>query len=802
MRELRFAIRRLLQAPLFTAVAVITLALGIGANSAIFSVINAVLIRALPYPDEGRLVLMYGTAQDGGQNSLAPSDFLEVQRASKLVTAVAAWREWPFNVRTGDLPERVNGAVISADFFTVLDVAPQLGRLPEAAGAGRLSTNEVVISDSYWRTNLGARPGIIGSTLNIGGEPVAVVGVMPPGFDVPLGTQIWRPSPFAIPPHPLFPTDDPSARTDTHYFETLARVRPGVPVQTALAEASMVMRRIGGRQGADTRYKAAEFVTLHEDRVGESRSALLVLFGAAAVLLLIACTNLANLLLARTASRSREQLVRAALGASKWQLVRESLAESLALSALGGAAGLGVAVWGVASLRAFAPGNLTTLIDASPDVRVLAFTGAAALLTGLAFGVGPALHGAKGDLASGMRDGGRGAGGSRARNRVRNALAVTEIALACVLAIGAGLLVKAFIQVQRVPEGFDPRGVFTAAIALPAAKYPDPARRAAFVSQALERIAALPQVTAAGIVSRLPLNPGASSSNLVVFGREERPDDPNPDYLTASPGYFNSMSIPVIAGRDFDVRDVIGAPSVAIINAATAARFWPGQSALGKRIQIRDTLWREVVGVTQDVRQHLLERSPNVALYIPYAQDPWSSATLVAHTTGDPAALTHSVERVIHALDADQPLSSARTMDQVVLRSLGARRFTLALIGLFTAIALVLAAVGVYGVIAYGVAQRTREVGVRIALGALPRDVVRLVVGDGLRLALFGVGVGLFAAVLLAPALQSLLYAVTPRDPATFSVVAATVAAVALLASWLPAHRASQVDPIVALREE
>jgi putative ABC transport system permease protein len=541
---------------------------------------------------------------------------------------------------------------------------------------------------------------------------------------------------------------------------------------------------------------------VHEDRVGESRPALLVLLGAAGVLLLIASVNLANLLLARAATRSREWLVRSALGAGRWQLAKEQLIESVMLSVMGGGAGLLVAIWGVASLRALAPFDLQSLIDPAPDWRVLGFTAVVSLVTGIAFGVAPVLQTAKNDLAAGIREGGRGAVDSRGRRRVRNVLAVSEVALACILAVGAGLLVKAFVRVQSVSEGFEPGGVVTMAITLPQSKYPDDARRAAFTNQVLTRIGALPGVTAAGAISRLPLNPGSSRSDLTVDGREQRPDDPSPDYLVATPDYFKSLAIPVTRGRAFNERDLATAPPVAIVTAGTAQRFWGTQDVIGKRIKIRSDAWREVVGVVAEVRQHALDRSPIPAVYIPYAQDSWAFYTVAVHGGANAASLVAPIEREIHAVDADQAVYNVRTMDEVVARSLAARRFMLTLISLFSTIALILAAVGVYGVIAYGVAQRTREMGVRIALGALPLDVVRLVVGDGMLMAGAGVVAGLTGAIFLAPVLQKMLFAVEPRDPATFIAVGGMVVAVALLASWIPARRAARVDPMEALREE
>ena len=803
MTDFRLALRRLARTPLFTIVAILTLALGIGANSAIFSVIDATLIKPLPYPNEGHVLFIEMRYPNGDGGSLSPTDFIEMRRESRAFDAVAGYREWSFNVRTAGEPQRVDGVIVTADFFRVLGVAPELGRIPDALGPDLLKQDEVVISDGFWRSDLGGRADVLGSTLSISGEPTVIVGVMPPGFDEPVGTRIWRASAYVVPANPLHPGVDPSGYSDSHWFETIARVRASLTVDAAVADAGAVARRIGEKNTEqDQRFTGVVLTTLHQDRVGDSRMPLYVLLGASGVLLLIACVNLANLQLARAAAHARDRVVRAALGAGRWRLAREQLVESLLLAIAGGLAGLFVASWGVASLRAFAPAAIRSLIDPSPDLRVIAFTGVIALLTAAAFGVGPALIDARRDLAAGVREGGRGSGETRARRRVRSALATAEIALASLLAIGAGLLVRTFAELQLVNEGFETRGVLTAFVSVPAAKYPTPEQRAAFAGAVLERVRALPQVTAASFISRLPLNPGASRSDITIAGRARQPDDPNPDYLTATPGYFASLGIPIVEGRDFDAHDALGSTPVAILSLATAKHFWPSESAIGKRVQIRDSLWREVVGVVSDVRQHLPEKAPIPAAYIPFAQDPWANATIVVRSAGDPATLTRALEREVRAVDPDQPLSSVRTMTEVVSRSLAERRFTLTLIGLFTAIALLLAAVGVYGVIAYGIAQRTREMGVRIALGALPADVVRLVVRDGLILAGAGVGAGLVASLALAPVLRSMLYAITPRDPATLVAVAITVGVVALLASWIPARRASRLDPEQALRSD
>ncbi len=801
MNDIKLAFRRLIKSPLFTGVAILTLALGIGANSAVFSVVNAVLLRPLPYPDEGQADDAL-PARRRRRGDVLSSGLRELRARQPAHHACGRFPSWTFNVGAGGRPEKADGAMVTAGFFKTLGVSPEQGRWPEETSPGRLNTGEVVISDGYWRSSLGGRANVLGTVIELNGEPVAIVGVMPPGYDFPVGAEIWRPSPFAVPPTPLRPTEDVSTESDTHYFESIGRVRSDVSIEAARAEASGIVNRNARIENGKPEFDGATLITIHEDRVGDSRAALLLLVGAAGVLLLIASVNLANLLLARAASRSREWLVRSALGAGRWQLAKEQLIESVMLALLGGGAGLLIATWGVASLRSLAPFDLQWLINASPDWRVVGFTMAVAIATGIAFGVGPALQTARGDIATGMREGGRGAVDSRARRRVRDTLAVSEVALACVLAVGAGLLVKAFVSVQNVSEGFETHGVVTMALMLPQVKYPDGDRRAAFVDQMVPAIAALPQVTSVGVISRLPLNPGASRSDLKIEGRETRPDDPNPDYLVASPGYFKALSIPIVRGRDFDERDRLNAAQVAIVTASTAQRFWGKTDVLGARIQIRDDRWRTVVGVVADVRQHELDRKPIPGVYLPYDQDAWANFTIAVRGTGDAASMTGPIERAIHALDADQAVFAIRTMDEVVSRSLAARRFTLMLISLFTAVALALAAVGVYGVIAYGVAQRTREMGVRVALGALPSDVVRLVVRDGMLVAGAGVAAGLLLALALAPVLKAMLYAVQPRDPVTFLAVGGMVAVVALLASWIPARRASRVDPLEALREE
>jgi len=801
--DIRLAIRQLIRAPGFAAVVILTLALGIGANTAIFSVVDAVLLRPWAYPDADRVVVVYGQTKNEDEIDPVPADFLMLRERSHTLQHISGYREWAFNVRMSDRTDQVSGAAVTADFFAMLDVKPLRGRALTPDATGRLAMGEGVISESFWRGRLNAAHDVLGQTLIVDGRPVTIVGVMPAAFKLPAGTELWLPSAYPVPPHPLHPERDPSALRDTHFFHTMARLAPGADAAAARAEVQALLHASAVGHSEEEPVTGALLRPIRADQTGDSAPALLILFGAAGVLLLIACANLGNLFLAEATSRHREWTVRTALGAGRWRLVRQRLVGSLMLSFLGGAAGLLVAVWGVALLQAGAPDDIAGLIDATPDLRVLTFTAVIALATGLAFGVGPVLLADRIELAQGLRAGGRGAGDSVGRRRMRALLVVTEVSLAFVLAIGAGLLGKAFARLQGVETGLNPDRVLTAGLVLPASKYPDGAAQLRFTDQVLDRLRALPGISAASVISRLPFNPGSSSRSIEIEGRDPSAQDLSPDYLTAAPQYLQSMGITLLGGREFTSRDGATAPGVAVVSQELARVAWPNENAIGQRLRIGgDSIWHEVVGVAADVHQHGLDRKPRPTLYIPYAQDPWNRLTVVARTTGTVSAATLPVTAAIHAVDRDLAVSALRPMDEVVSASLGARRFNLTLIGLFAASALLLATLGIYGVVSYTVAQRSREVGIRMAVGAAPGQVVAMIMRQGAGMAVGGVLIGLGAALVLTPLLRGLLYAITPTDLRTYAEAGGIILGVALIACYMPARRATRVDPAVVLRSE
>jgi putative ABC transport system permease protein len=549
LHDLKLALRSLSRTPGFTAVVVLTLALGIGANTAIFSVVDAVLLRPLAYHDADRVVVVYGRNPGDDEVSPVPADFVDLRARTRTLEHVAGYREWAFNLRDGDRTEQVQGAMVTADFFRLLGVTPALGRMLTPDGSGRLPGGEVMISDRYWRTRMGASPDVLGRVLLVDGQPFTVVGVMPAAFTLPGDARLWLPSPYAVPPYPLRPNVDPSGRRDTNYFNTIARVKAGSTMEQARAEVFAILGDLAKQHGDDTPVVGATLLPIRVHQVGDSKLALLILFGASAVLLLIACANLANLFLADATSRQREWTVRAALGAGQWRLVRERLVGSLLLAGAGGLCGLLVAIWGVALLQAMAPDEIGAMIESTPDLRVLAFTAVVSLLTGLAFGIGPVLRSARSDLAGALREGSRGAGDSIGRRRVRGLLVISEVALAFVLAIGAGLLGKAFVRVQGVATGLDADRVQTIGLTLPASSYGESARQAEFVRALIERLDALPGVGSASVISRLPLNPGSSSRSIVLEGRNGAAgQELEPDYLTSGPAYLKTMGIALRGG--------------------------------------------------------------------------------------------------------------------------------------------------------------------------------------------------------------------------------------------------------------
>jgi putative ABC transport system permease protein len=805
-RDIRFGIRMLVKNPAFTAVAVLTLALGIGANTAIFSVIDAALLRPLPYPNADRIVVLYQLDQDKQTDNPAPADFLDLRKQSSSFAYLAAHRGLPFNLSGNGQPERVEGAVVTSDFFAALGVRAVQGRTiqPDLDPPG--GTSVAVLGYGLWQRRFGGDANIVGRAIEVDGVSRIVVGIMPPGFAFPAGTELWTSSRFAAVPHPLRPTEDPSALRDSHYFESFGRLKPSVTLAQATTEVDTITKRLKQQYGDKEEGFGATLIPLRQDLVGETRPALLILLGAVALVLLIACVNVANIILARGASRQKEMALRIALGAGRFHLLRHLLVESLLLALAGGALGILLALWGLAPLRALVP---TDMIGGAPialDSRVLLFTLFASLASGVLFGLIPGSRLLGTDLNVSLQEGGRGsAGGGRAR-RMRSALVVTEIAMAAVLLIAAGLLLRSFSRLLNVPEGFNPDHVLSLQMALPQARYPKPGDRVAFLKNTLERVDSLPGIASASAISRLPLNPGNSSRSVEIEGRTAPPSgDIAPDYLVVTADYFQTLGVPLLAGRTFTDRDDANALPVAIVSEATARHFWPGQDVIGKHFRGAcgdDKTWCQVVGVVGDIKQHHLEQASKLAVYVPFLQDPWAFFALVVRTKLEPASAASAVEGAIHSVDADEPVYNVRSMRDVEAASLSPQRLQIALIGLFAALALILACMGIYGVMAYSVAQRTNEIGVRMALGAQTGNVLGLVLGEGLRLALLGAAIGLAGSFFAARLLSGMLFGVTPSDPFTFASVAVVLVAVAMVACYVPARRATRVDPLVALRYE
>ena len=797
-QDVRYALRTLARNPGFAIAAALTLALGIGANTAIFSVINAVLVRPLPFPEPDRLVMVYARNETGDPQSLGPADFLDVRLQAQSFERLAAMREGSFNLVGRERPEIVYGAVVTADFFPLVGSRAIAGRtlLPGRDDPG--GARNVVLGARLWQSRFGSDPSLVGKSVSIDGEPHTVVGIMPADFELPAGAEMWLSSRFAVPPHPLRPAADPSAGRDTHYIEVVGRLARGVSRASADAEVHAILVRLKRQYGDKEGSIGGSVVSLHEDLVGSARPALVVLLGAVTLLLLIACSNVANIVLARGTSRQREIAIRSALGAGRLRLVRQLLTESAVLAAVGGGLGLLLAVAAMAPLRAMVPSGLLVGSRLALDTRVLLFTAAISMASGTLFGLFPALQLARRDVIGTLKETGRGLAGSRA-NRTRSLLVVTEIALAAVLLLGAGLLIRSFERLLSVPHGFDADGLITGRLTLPAGRYPEPSTRLSAVQGMLEKVRALPGTTSAAVVSRLPLNQGASRRGVDIEGFPDLSF--SPDYQVVSGDYFRAMAIPILQGRVFEDRDRAGGPGAIIVSESLARKFFPNRDALGRRMKVGlGDEWSSVVGVVGDVRQHRLEEKSVPTVYVPYSQDPWPVLTLVARTRMPPEKAAIGLAAAVRSIDPDQALSRVRPMRQVMSESVSAQRLRMVLLALFAFLALVLACVGLYGVMAYSVAQRSREIGIRMALGADSRRVLRLVVGQGLKLALGGLGAGLLLSIGFGRLMSSLLFDVRPTDAATFLGISLLLAAVAFLATSVPAWRATRVDPAVVLR--
>ncbi|AFE09299.1 ABC transporter permease [Corallococcus coralloides DSM 2259] len=800
--DLRYAWRSLKNAPGFVAVAVLTLALGIGANSAVFSVVKGVLLTPPPFTQPERLVLLAPNFDAFGLKEVSNSvpEYRDMTTHTRAFSSLAAFRNDDMTLTAEESPRRLRVVVATASFLPTLGVTPVLGRgfTQEEETPGR--DQVVILTDTAWRTLYAKDPEVLGRVLRLDGVPRTVVGVLPPGGVYPEDME-------AVLPLAPTPEQQEESRRGNRFLNVLARLKPGMTLDTARAD----LVRMGDARPTDlvSRYRewgwSMSVKPLEDQIVGGVRETLWLLWGAVGFVLLVACSSVANLLLARAVSRGREVSIRAALGAGRLRLVAQFLTESLVLSLVAGAVGLLLALWGTDALVATVGEGLPRAQGVKLDVASVLFTLGVSVLTGVLFGLVPALQASRVDLHAAMREGAR-ATGSHRTGRLRAALVVAQVSLALVLLVGAGLFVRSFLALQRVDAGFAPDGVLTGQLALPKVQYPDPAKQAAFLQALLPRLQALPGVESAGLTNLLPLGGSADRS----FDIEGRPRQPGAqwkavEFRAATPGYLNALRVHLRQGRLLEDSDGPGAPWVVVINRSFADLFWPKGDALGQRVKLhgQDMQWTTVVGIVDDLREWGLDVPSRPAAYYSLSQLPDVSMGLAVRVkSGDPEALRAQVEAEVRAVDADLPLFDVSSLTRRMDQSTGPRRLSALVMGLFAGVALLLAALGLSGVIAFSVSQRTRELGIRMALGAARGDVLRLVLAQGLRLSLTGVAVGLCLSLGLARLLGSLLYGVSADDPWTFGGVALLLTGVALGASWLPARRATRVDPIIALRAD
>jgi putative ABC transport system permease protein len=800
LRDIRYGLRMLRKNLGFTVVALVALMLGIASTTVIFSVINSVLLRPLPYPDADRIVTIEQTVRATGatRDAVSPANFLDWQKQNNVFVAMAASRGWQGNLSEGDAPERLRVTMATASLFQVFAVNPILGRGLQRADEQPGRANVCVLSQALWQRRFGSDRNIRGHEIVFDGQPRTVIGVMPANFSPDEYGELWVPSPFGVPTHSLRPNLDPRQMRDSNFLDSYALLKPGVTLQQAQAEMSAIMARLEKDYPNENMGEGIIVTPLHEEKVSGLRPALFMLGGAVGFLLLIGCANVANLQLARGAAREREVSIRAALGADRKRLVRQLLTENVLLSLIGGALGVLVAAWAVPILMAMAPPDLSVFKEVTLDRGVLVFSLIVSILTGVLFGLAPAFQASLANPNDSLGEGERGSSASHSRSR--SLLITTEVGLTLVLLMAAGLMIKSFSKLMRVDPGFQPQGLLVFDVGLPPAT--DDARNFNFYQQVLERVRGLPGVARVGAVSRLPFSGGNSNRSFNLQGSDKSYDA---DIRISTPDYFSTMGIPLLRGRVFNEQDRKGSTPVCLINDAAARMLFPTEDPIGKYItnfgQDKETL--QIVGVIGNLRHLALDTPPRPELYQPLGQGKWPRLFVVVRSVpGNPLALLPSVQNAVWSVDRTVPLGSMRTMEDTVARSLLKRKFTMTLLTIFAGIAVALASIGLYGVMSYSVSQRTREIGIRMALGAQRRDVLQLVVRQGMLLTAIGVGLGLLGSLGLTRLISSMLFGVSATDVATFGAVSALLFGIAGIACWLPARRASGVDPMVALRRD
>ncbi len=796
-RDVRYALRTLARAPGFTAIAVLTLGLGIGANTAIFSVVNAVLLRPLPYREPAGLVMVNEVHPEGTSNTVSFPNYDDWRRADGPFTSLALHRDASFNLAGRAEPERASGALVSANFFRTLGLSPSAGRYFDDTEDRAGGDDVAVISDALWHRRFAGDPRAVGSTLSVDGRPFAIVGVAAPGFNYPNRAEVWIPVSNDIP--------DLLDNRGLHAYKVIGRLEQGATLEGATAHFQVMASRLGAEYPATNKGWGVAVTPLQQALVEDVRPTLIVLLGAVGFVLLIASANVANMMLARGTARRRELSIRTALGASRWQVARQLLTESVVLALAGGTLGVLLAAWGVDALLALGPEGLPVGDGIVLDRVVLAFTFVACIATSLVFGLIPAVQAARWNPEVSLRDSGRSSGGVD-RQRTRRLLVISQIALALLLLIGTGLMVQSFRRLLAVDAGFDPQRIVSARISLPPVQA-DSAHAPAFFHELVRRARGLPGVTAAAAVSYLPLGRGGARYRFNVEGRPpvDHAQRPGAEFNVVTPGYFTLMRIPMLEGRDFSERDRWQDPAVVVINRSMAQHYWPGASAIGQRVTFgepEENAWMTVVGVVADVRQHTLTGVVRPQIYAPQSQTGIEEMALLVGSALPPSSVEPAVKAVVRALDATVPVSDVRSLSEVRSAAVATERFRTTVLATFGLLALALAAIGVYGVISYGVIQRSREIGIRMALGARRAEILRLVVGESMTTVGIGIAAGVLAAVGLSRFITSLLYAVRPHDPATFVAISCLIAAVALAASLVPARRAMRVDPARTLRAE